>query len=141
MRKIIHKLLLPAVACLASLSHSYGTTLKVVVEQIEASSGKLDVTLYTSEDNWLKNGLQKTCEVTDAGSKVLVFEDVEPGVYAVSAVHDVDGNGRMNTGAFGKPTEPYGFSNNARKMFGPAEWNAACFKVEGEMMLIHLSVR
>lgn len=57
------------------------------------------------------------------------FANLAPGAYGVKLFHDVDGDGKMGTNPFGLPTEPYGFSNNARGQFGPAKWPAAAFEV------------
>jgi uncharacterized protein (DUF2141 family) len=44
-------------------------------------------------------------------------------------MHNIDGDGKLNKNMFGMPTEPYGFSNNARGSFGPAKWSNAKFSV------------
>lgn len=36
------------------------------------------------------------------------------GRYAIAAFHDQNGNGKIDKNWVGVPTEPYGFSNNAR---------------------------
>lgn len=50
--------------------------------------------------------------------------------YAVKAFHDVNGNKELDTNLFGVPTEPYGFSNNARGVFGPPSLNQMIFTAE-----------
>lgn len=47
------------------------------------------------------------------------------GTYAVSVIYDEDGNGELNTGLLGIPTEPVGFSNNAAGLFGPPDFAEA----------------
>jgi uncharacterized protein (DUF2141 family) len=39
--------------------------------------------------------------------------------------HDENDNGVLDKGAFGIPTEGYGFSNNAKGFFGAPSWRAA----------------
>jgi len=53
----------------------------------------------------------------------------------------VDGNGQMNSNAFGIPSEPYAFSNNAQGTMGPAKWDAAKFIVtaDGAVQIISLN--
>lgn len=63
----------------------------------------------------------------DTASKT--FEGLAPGRYAVKAFHDVNGDGKMGTNPFGIPTEPYGFSNNAKAAMGPPKWDEAAFQV------------
>ena len=48
-----------------------------------------------------------------AGSQSVVFTDLKPGTYAIIAFHDVNDNGKLDENWLGKPTEGYGFSNNA----------------------------
>lgn len=62
-------------------------------------------------------------------SVTLIFKDLPAGEYGIKMYHDVDQNGQMNTNAFGLPTEPYAFSNDAVGMMGPAKWDAAKFTV------------
>jgi len=47
------------------------------------------------------------------------LEGLAYGDYGVKAYHDANGNGTLDKGAFGVPTEAYGFSRNARGRFGP----------------------
>lgn len=56
-----------------------------------------------------------------------VIPDLPPGRYAVAAFHDTDGNGRLSTWPMGPPKEAYGFSRNARGMFGPPPFEDAAF--------------
>lgn len=116
-----------------SMPSAEAATLKVIVEGVENTDGKMRLSLFATEDTWLKEGVRM--EILPLVMPEMVWDvmDLKPGVYAVSAVHDCDANGELNTGTFGMPTEPYGFSNNARNPFGPAKWKDACFEVvEGE---------
>ena len=65
-----------------------------------------------------------------AGQREAVF-DLPAGIYGMKAVHDVNGNGKMDTNPFGMPTEPFAFSNNAVGNMGPAKWDRARFEVSG----------
>ncbi len=65
-----------------------------------------------------------------AGADNLVFRNLPPGDYAISAFHDADGNGELNVTLLGIPTEGYGFSNNARGLFGPPGFDDAAFTIE-----------
>ncbi|CAN5362475.1 hypothetical protein BH10PSE2_BH10PSE2_03250 [soil metagenome] len=50
-----------------------------------------------------------------------------PGQYAIAAFQDVDGDGKLGTGSFRIPREPFGFSRDARGRFGPPGFDAAAF--------------
>lgn len=55
--------------------------------------------------------------------------------YAVKAFHDVNGNKKLDTNFFGVPTEPYGFSNNARGTFGPPSLSEMIFIADSSMIM------
>lgn len=52
------------------------------------------------------------------------------GRYAISAYHDANDNGQLDSGLFAIPIEDYGFSNNARGSFGPPDFDRAAFEFE-----------
>ncbi len=51
------------------------------------------------------------------------------GEYAISVFHDLNGNQELDKNWMGIPTEPYGFSNNARGKFGPPTYNQCKVKI------------
>ena len=60
------------------------------------------------------------------------IDGLAPGRYGLMVFHDKNNDERLNTWPIGMPSEPYGFSNNARGRFGPASWQAASFEVRGD---------
>jgi uncharacterized protein (DUF2141 family) len=58
-----------------------------------------------------------------------------PGGYAVSVIHDENGNGKLDT-AMMIPREGFGFSRNPAISFGPPKFAAAAFQVNGEVKQI-----
>lgn len=69
-----------------------------------------------------------------------VFSDVAPGTYALSVHHDADGDGRVDTGLFGIPTEGLGASNDARGSFGPPSFRDAAFVYAGGELSLRVRV-
>ncbi|MCH9844643.1 MAG: DUF2141 domain-containing protein [Alphaproteobacteria bacterium] len=61
------------------------------------------------------------------------------GVYAISAFHDLNDDGELNSNIVGLPTEPYGFSNDARGKFGPAKFTDAQFTITADK-ITHLTI-
>lgn len=59
--------------------------------------------------------------VKNTGTVKHTINNLKTGQYTVKVYHDIDENEELNTGAFGIPKEPYGFSNNARGTFGPPD--------------------
>ena len=75
------------------------------------------------------------------GETTWTLDGLPRGTYAVKAYVDRDGNGQLNRGAFGAPSEPYGFSNDARGAFGPPSFEQAAFTFEGTNASIRFRVR
>jgi len=69
------------------------------------------------------------------------FDELPFGEYAIKAFHDEDANNDLNTNIFGIPTEDYGFSNNARSMFGPPSWEEAKFKFDKENQSMEIVIK
>ena len=130
MKKNIITTTIWALLIVAQIQFADAATLKITVEGIEKAEGKVLIGLYNTEDGWLKKEMKG--ETLDASIPEVIWEipDLQEGEYAVSTYHDADSDGELNTGAFGIPSEPYGFSNNARGMFGPAKWKNAKFVVK-----------
>lgn len=98
-----------------------------------AETGTVLVALYDGQAAYEGGAPGRVAQVDVAtGQRVAVFENLPEGTYAMKAVHDVNGNGRMDLNPFGLPSEPYAFSNNAVGNMGPAGWDRARFDVSGD---------
>jgi uncharacterized protein (DUF2141 family) len=76
------------------------------------------------------------------GQATAEFDDVPAGPFAVSVFHDTDGDRTLDTDAVGIPSEDYGFSADARKMFGPPSFEAASLQLAaGETKQIAVTVK
>lgn len=66
------------------------------------------------------------------GRARLELSDLPPGEYAVSVVHDENGNNTLDTNWVGMPKEGIGMSNNARGRMGPPKYRDAKFTLGAE---------
>lgn len=71
----------------------------------------------------------------------IVFNDIQPGQYAISILHDENGDQKMNTNGLGIPKEGYGFSNNVTGAFGPPSFKRASFKFNGDLSAVTIKTR
>lgn len=69
------------------------------------------------------------------------IEDLPPGTYAISVIHDEDENGELNTNPFGYPIEKYGFSNNAKAYFSAPAFSKAAFELRNEVKQVSIDLR
>lgn len=73
----------------------------------------------------------KTAEVkAKEGYVMIVFQDVPEGDYAVSVLHDLNDNKKMDENLVGIPKEGFGFSNDAMGAFGPPTFRQCEFPVK-----------
>ena len=107
------------------------------------SNGQVGCMLFSSAKGFPKDptaALQrKWCAITKAES-VCRFDPVPPGTYAVACFHDENGNGRLDTGLFGIPTEGTVASNHARGFMGPPSFQDAKFSLAAAPMELRLRV-
>ena len=108
-------------------------TLEILIENVKHTQGSIGVALFNSQETFLTKSFKKTKVKPETGGTITVtFEDLPAGEYAFSVLHDLNDNGDLDMGQMG-PTEPYGFSNNAPSMFGPAEYSQAKFQLTESM--------
>ncbi|WP_035382737.1 DUF2141 domain-containing protein [Ferriphaselus sp. R-1] len=63
------------------------------------------------------------------GAARFFFPGLKAGRYAVASYADLNGNHRLDSNFLGKPTEPYGFSRDARSVFGIPDFERAAIHV------------
>lgn len=80
---------------------------------------------FPSDDKFFRGVVS---EATD-DKLTVVIADLPPGKYAVAAYVDNNKNGKQDKNFLGVPKEIYGFSNDARGMFGPPDFAAAEFDI------------
>ena len=110
-------ILFAALLLTGSAARAQAQCLTLEVRDIDRVQGFLYVAVYSSPDNFLKKGLPK-------------------GTYALALFQDLNGNGTLDTGAFGIPQEPTGFSNDAQDVMGPPSFEECSFTVRGDTTLV-----
>ncbi len=119
--------------------------LTVIVNNVQQDAGQVLLGLFNHAEGFPKTTAQATQapakERSASGQVRLVFKGLAPGQYAATAFHDLDSNGKLNANLMGLPTEPYGFSNNARGNFGPPAFKDAAVTVGEQDLTIEISMK
>tara|TARA_R110000772_G_scaffold152407_1_gene263164 strand:+ start:1029 stop:1457 length:429 start_codon:yes stop_codon:yes gene_type:complete len=103
-----------------------GTTITITIP-VHSSEGNILVGLY-EESNFMQNPtLSAVGEIKD-GKSVVILNNVVPGEYGITLVHDKNNNKRMDFDSSGMPLEMFGVSNN-NMSYGPPLWSDAKFDV------------
>lgn len=111
---------LSAALSLTAIAHA--ATLTVEIHGVSAASGILSAKVAGSADEHdgkVKHTAGQRINVSAKGTVTLRFADLAPGNYAISVMHDENGNGKLDSNILGIPKEAYGFSNNPRVMRKP----------------------
>ncbi len=110
---------------------------------MNSSEGNLKVAICNSEQNYKDHRSPFIGKNIPIQNNVAVIEidDLPNGEYAVKAFHDEDSNDDLNTNFLGIPIEDYGFSNNARGVFGPPSWDDAKFNLNNATRVIEIIIK
>jgi uncharacterized protein (DUF2141 family) len=111
---------------------TYAQTMTVVVKNVKSDVGTVRLSVYNSEDQFMKNEIAATEVKAVNGQAVAVFKNLGTGTYAISVMHDANDNKELDSNMFGVPKEGFGFSNDAMGMFGPPDFKKASFEYSGK---------
>jgi uncharacterized protein (DUF2141 family) len=118
-----------------------GATLIIHVGHVSPRGGVLRLGLYDAAGYPKDVNPVKAADVpARAGETVVTLEDVPPGLYAIEAFQDINGNGQMDYDWLGLPLEPFGFSRDIRPRFSKPDFAQVKFTVApgAQTQLLHL---
>lgn len=101
------------------------SALEIHVNNIKSKKGAIQFGLFTNETDYLKNPAEKKIVKPTGSDITIIFENLPPGDYALSIIHDENENGKLDSNAFGIPKEGFAFGNNAQGSFGPPAFEKA----------------
>lgn len=115
------------------------STLTVRITGIRNASGKIRVSLQRDSNLVEERVVEIDAKTMTAQA---TFDKLPQGVYAVTAIHDENMNGKLDFDSAGMPLEGYGHSNNPEKRMGPPSYEETTFpakqpQVTTEIKLIY----
>jgi len=123
--------LLSALSILLAAAAVHAGDLTVDVKVPDQRQGAVRAALFDKADGFPRGTPLRTAMAsTVQGKATLQFAGLPAGDYALTAYLDENSNSKLDANLFGLPTEPYGFSRNARGMAGPPPFADAAFRVE-----------
>jgi len=105
-------------------------SLEVAVDGLRSQRGNLLICLTRDRRHFPDcSGDPQARKLTvAAAAHAARFDDLPAGAYALSLIHDENGNGKLDT-RLGIPREGVGFSRNPRLMFGPPGFDAVRMEI------------
>ncbi len=109
--------------------------LEITLENVEAAEGQVMIQVMRGEAAFKGEeppfaALQRQAS---KGSITIILNDLPEGEYGLQIMHDVNGNGELDTNFVGMPREPWAFSNNATGNMGPPKWPDVKFQLQGSV--------
>ncbi|NIJ23389.1 DUF2141 domain-containing protein [Sphingomonas japonica] len=106
--------------------------LTIAIEQLRTDRGELGICVTADPASFpdCKDDARAIWRWTKASAPALTVAGLAHGHYAISVIHDENGNRKLDT-FVGIPREGFGFSNNPKIGFGPPKFAAARFSVDG----------
>lgn len=110
----------------------HADTLTVTIANVYKGEGSLMVQVLASEDEFKGEAEPVAAIMQRAAKGEMSYSAIPPaGTYGLRVMHDMNGNGELDSNFVGMPTEPRAFSNNATGKFGPPTWADVQFEISG----------
>lgn len=123
------KTILSCILLIFTLSSS-SQTQKLTIYFNNLSSNKGKIMLLIQDEN--ENDVSKlVVNIDNKSSKITIY--LPKGKYGVVAFHDLNNNEKLDTNFIGIPTEPYGFSNDARAMLSKPDFEETLVNLISEL--------
>lgn len=116
----------------------------VELTDIRSKEGKILISLYNDPESFPDNEKmmeQKILADIPGETMTVRFKKLSPGSYAIAAMHDENGDEKMNFNLLGMPKEGYCFSNNVRPKWRKPHWKEAKFEVSRRDTLLRIEMK
>lgn len=130
MKKIVCSIAFLVFASVSAQTELTGT-ITVKTEKYRNEKGFAMIALHNTPKTFLKKAapFRKERVAIVNGVASATFKDIPFGTYSVAVFHDENDNFDLDANFVGIPKEDYGFSNNARKKYGPPSYKDTLFEL------------
>lgn len=117
--------------------------LTIKVTDLRNHKGDLIFGVFKSADGFpTQKEKSVNWQVKAADADTVTFTaKLPPGEYSASVLHDENRNGKMDFGAFGRPLEGYGVTNNPKPRLRKAKFKEALFKLPPQGATMTISIQ
>jgi uncharacterized protein (DUF2141 family) len=117
--------------------------IEVLVDGVRSADGVVGVALFSAKRGFPDNrAMAIGGRSVPAGKRCkVIFENVPWGAYAISVLHDENGNGKMDKGFLGIPKEGFGVSNNPEIKMGPPSFSESRFELKSTELMLNIEMK
>lgn len=116
----------PVAASITAASRTATTNdeVRLQVTGIVPNAGPVRIAVFSASDRFPDHQTAAKKIVVESRSEVAqeALTELPAGPVAIAAYQDLNNDGILNRSSFGIPSEPYGFSNDARGQMGPPKF-------------------
>jgi uncharacterized protein (DUF2141 family) len=118
------------VAAMVASASCWGAELIIVVDGVRNDKGDVELTVYDKPKEW-PNGKSLVDLTEDArrGAVIFTIRNLPPGTYGITAFHDENSNGKLDTNFFGFPLEGFAFSNDIHPFLSSPSFQAVAVRL------------
>jgi uncharacterized protein (DUF2141 family) len=117
---------------------AYTQQIEVLITGIPNNNGKIMLTLYKGETNFLKNAYRELALTINNDKAQGMIDNIPLGEYAIAVYHDENNNSKLDTYFIGIPKEKVAASNKAKGKNGPPKYQDAKFVVKNGKNTQHI---
>ena len=118
--------------------------LTVGVDGLRNTQGLVCVTIFANSKGFPNNNdgvvKSKCTKISETSSKI-IFDNLQPGTYAVAVIHDQNQDQILNLNYLGIPTEGFGFSRNPEVRTSAPKFKDAAFLLAGPNTVIQVQMK
>lgn len=140
MQMSIKTVLIVFFAFITNISYGQNNEVAATIHGFKNTKGTALVLLYNNSDGYprkLEKAAQKKRVMIRNDKAIVSFKNLPAGKYAISVIHDVDGNGKLKTNFIGMPVEGVGSSNDPK---GFPNFRKSAFEVKSQGK-VNLSIK
>jgi uncharacterized protein (DUF2141 family) len=129
------------IAASVASATGWGAELVVVVDGVRNGKGDIVLSVYASPEQWPDgDSVADLKEEAKQGAVTFRIHDLPPGTYGVTAFHDENHDGKLNTNFFGFPLEGFAFSNDAHPVLSSPSFRAVAIHLgaSDETITMHM---
>jgi len=119
--------------------------MEFTIHSIAPKGGQVGCALFKGKDGYpmkTEQAYERQYAKIEDGRATCRFEGLPAASYALSVMHDEDGDGELDKNFLGAPAEGWGTSNDAPpRTFGPPSWDDAKIDFDGTTFSQRIRIR
>lgn len=113
-------------------------SLTVDIKRLHSNKGKIIALLFQNKEGFPNDAVNAhrrgTATITNLSSQI-VFQNLQPGNYAIALFHDENSDSILNKHWYGKPIEGVATSNNVFHRFSAPDYDESQFKLKENLKI------